>query len=159
MPTPPIPSTLFLTGFPRPVCPERHMWVRLGHIGKCRIVACLCRRGFLAGEDIEGHVAAGCVQPVVQLTGAIRRKPAALARGNQDRAFDVSSNPAEDRFRDHLRIPRRDAIPQERFFMHIPPLQTGRQTVCPAPRRKNPIRPRGLQFDARRHRLFRRDNP
>src|SRR6266478_7600240 len=51
----------------------------------------LCCRGFLAREDLEGHVPAIRFQPVVQFLHALCLKPAELAGRNQDRAFDVSS--------------------------------------------------------------------
>jgi hypothetical protein len=80
----------------------------------------LCRRGFLAREDLEGHVPAICFQPVVQFLHALCLKPAGLASRNQDRAFDVSRNPAEHRSRESVRIRRRDEIPQERSFIQVP---------------------------------------
>src|SRR5258705_11837288 len=80
----------------------------------------LCCRGFLAREDLEGHVPAIRFQSVVQFLHPLHLKPAALAGRNQDRAFDVSSNPAEDRSRESVRIRRRDEIPQERAFIQVP---------------------------------------
>src|SRR6266704_256807 len=78
------------------------------------------RRRFLACEDFQGHVAAICFQSVVQFPDAVCLEPAALARGDQNRAFDISSNPADRRAPDDIRIEWRDATSQERPLMQIP---------------------------------------
>src|SRR3981189_3738230 len=127
----------------------------------------LCCRGFLAREYLEGTVPATRLQSVVQFLHALRLKPGAVAGRNQDRAFDVSSNPAEDRSRESVRIRRRDEIPQERAFIQVPdtavtnrPCKTVIERDSPRHKGRAPsIHPRGLQFGARRNRLFRRHYP
>src|SRR5712691_7357171 len=60
-------------------------------VGQRRIVrVSLRRRGFLATEDLEGHIPAGGLQLAVQFPDALGLEPAALADGNQHGAFDVS---------------------------------------------------------------------
>src|SRR5512140_1323757 len=90
-------------------------------IGQRRVIGVsLCCRGFLTGEYLQVDVAAIALQAVIKLAHAFCLEPAALARANQDRAFDVSGNPAGDRGWNDIVIPRGNAIPQERAFVNVP---------------------------------------
>src|SRR6185437_5352766 len=88
-------------------------------IGKGRIIGMtLGRRGLIRRKDLERYVATIGLQMIIELPHPLSFEPAALAGGDQDRAFDVSRHPAETVL-DKLRLDRR-APHQERSLMKVP---------------------------------------
>src|ERR1700754_5146028 len=90
-------------------------------VGECRIVRMSLRgRGFLAGKDLQRHVAPIGLNLFGEVADTLSLEPATLASRDQHRAFDAACCPARPRPMGRNRVAIRPATPEKRVLMQIP---------------------------------------